>query len=135
MTLLGSHSDRTGERIKHVAAAAFLAAAGWALAAATDHPWLALAGFCLAQMGMMSMLPVFWAIPTSFLSGAAAAGGIALINSVANIGGWFGPNILGAFGLWSMASVLATGGLAALAIAKVVHAAPDQGDLKSPAAV
>lgn len=135
MMLLGSHSDRTGERIKHFALAAFIAAAGWSLSAAaeqswlevagfssTDRRWLALAGFCLAQMGMMSMLPVFWAIPTSFLSGAAAAGGIALINSVANIGGWFGPNILGMFGLWSMAGTLAVGGLAALCLPKRISA-------------
>jgi hypothetical protein len=44
---------------------------------------------------MMSMLPIFWTIPASFLTGVAAAGGIALINSVANIGGFFGASILG----------------------------------------
>lgn len=140
MTLLGAHSDRTGERIKHFALAAFTAAVGWSLSAAAepsglelaseDRRWLALAGFCLAQMGMMSMLPVFWAIPTSFLSGAAAAGGIALINSVANIGGWFGPNILGAWGLWSMAGTLAAGGMAALGVSKAMHTDAEPRDSK-----
>ena len=77
--------------------------------ALTSSPWLALLGFCLAQMGMMSMLPTFWTLPTAFLSGAAAAGGIALINSVANIGGFFGPTILGQLGLWSMAVTLFAG--------------------------
>jgi ACS family tartrate transporter-like MFS transporter len=137
MTLLGAHSDRAGERRKHVAFAAFLAAAGWTLSALAgrasvrffvpivpgwawtgeiDEAWVGLAGFCIAQAGMMSMLPIFWAIPTSFLSGAAAAGGIALINSVANLGGLLGPTILGEFGLWAMAGVLAVGGLLALCV-------------------
>ncbi|WP_020470985.1 MFS transporter [Zavarzinella formosa] len=109
MTLLSIHSDRTGERRGHVAFAALVAAAGWALAATASSPLLTLVGFCLAQMGMMSMLPVFWAIPTAFLSGVAAAGGVALINSVANIGGILGASILNQFGLWSMAGILLLG--------------------------
>ena len=67
---------------------------------------VAFVGLCVAQTGMMSMLPVFWTLPTAFLTGAAAAGGLALINSVANIGGVLGATILGAFGLWSMAAIL-----------------------------
>jgi hypothetical protein len=121
MTLLGAHSDRTGERSKHVAFAAFLAAAGWTVRALADEPWLGLAGLCLAQAGMMSMLPVFWTIPTSFLSGVAAAGGIALINSVANLGGLLGPTILGQFGLWAMVGVLGAGGLLALCVRSETH--------------
>jgi len=110
------HSDRTGERRGHVAGAAFLAAAGWSLAELAPSPWLALLGFCLAQAGMMSMLPTFWALPPSFLSGAAAAGGIALINSVANVGGLLGPRVLGEFGLPTMAAVLCAGGALALCV-------------------
>jgi MFS transporter, ACS family, tartrate transporter len=110
MTLIGWSSDRTGLRRLHVAISAWLAAAGWSLCALSTHPWYALAGLCLAQTGMMSMLPTFWTLPTSFLSGAAAAGGIALINSVANIGGLLGATILGQFGLWSMSGTLAGGG-------------------------
>jgi ACS family tartrate transporter-like MFS transporter len=116
MILLGAHSDRTGERRGHVAFAALLGAGGWALAALTSSPWLGLLGFCLAQTGMMSMLPCFWALPTSFLSGVAAAGGIALINSVANIGGFLGPTILGQFGLWAMAATLVAGALLVLCL-------------------
>jgi hypothetical protein len=74
-------------------------------------PLMAMAGLCLAQSGMMSMLPVFWTLPSVFLSGVAAAGGIALINSVANIGGFFGASILGLMGLWSMAIILLAGSL------------------------
>jgi len=116
MTILGAHSDRTGERRGHVALAAFVAAGGWLLALHPDSR-LALVGFCLAQMGMMSMLPVFWAMPTAFLGGVAAAGGIALINSIANLGGLFGPTILGeATRLGREQLSLQDGGLIAMAI-------------------
>jgi ACS family tartrate transporter-like MFS transporter len=126
MTLLGAHSDRTGERRGHVAFAAFLAAAGWMLAVLATEPWLGLLGLCVAQTGMMSMLPCFWALPTSFLSGAAAAGGIALINSVANLGGLLGPWILGRFGLEVMAITLCVGGVLVL-FAPGESRAPERG--------
>ncbi|MFO0843572.1 MAG: hypothetical protein U0797_14420 [Gemmataceae bacterium] len=109
MAVFSAHSDRTGERRLHVALAACWPPAAGRSSAAAASPWLVLLGFCLAQAGMMSMLPTFWTLPTSFLSGAAAAGGIALINSVANIGGLFGPTILGRLGLWSMAVTLLLG--------------------------
>ena len=109
MTLWASHSDRTGERVGHVAIAALVAAVGWSLAAMNFSPVLSLVGLCLALMGMMSMLPVFWTLPNTFLTGAAAAGGIALINSFGNIGGILGALILGEFGLWAMAGILFAG--------------------------
>jgi ACS family tartrate transporter-like MFS transporter len=91
MVLVSVHSDRTGERRRHVAGSAFLAAGGWAVASQSLSPGLFLLGLILAQVGMMAMLPTFWALATSFLSGTAAAGGIALINSAANLGGFLGP--------------------------------------------
>jgi ACS family tartrate transporter-like MFS transporter len=109
-------SDRTGWRRLHVSLAALSAALGWSISALGISPEVTLIGFCLAQAGMMAMLPTFWALPTSFLSGAAAVGGIALINSVANIGGWFGPTILGTLGLWSMAGILCAGAVLALCV-------------------
>lgn len=109
MSLVGISSDRSGERRLHLAGAAFVAAMGWGLIAWGPSPVAALVGLCIAQAGMMSMLPVFWTLPSAFLSGAAAAGGIALINSVANIGGFFGPTILGQLGLWSIACILFAG--------------------------
>src|SRR5262245_45939952 len=75
MVLFSRSSDRTGERRGHVALAALLAAGGWALSAWSSSPGWFLVGLCLAQAGMMSMLPTFWTLPTAFLSGAAAAGG------------------------------------------------------------
>jgi hypothetical protein len=65
---------------------------------------------------MMSMLPIFWALPTSFLSGAAAAGGIALINSVANIGGALGPNFFGWLRVPGMVITLSVGAVLALVV-------------------
>lgn len=105
MSLFGMSSDRWNERRGHLAAAALLATVGWGLTAWNPSPLVAMIGLCLAQTGMMSMLPIFWTLPTAFLTGAAAAGGIAMINSVANIGGIFGPTILGKYGLWSMAAI------------------------------
>jgi ACS family tartrate transporter-like MFS transporter len=116
MVLFSRSSDRTGERRGHVAVAALTAAAGWAISALATSPTMALAGFCLAQLGMMSMLPVFWTLPTGFLSGAAAAGGIALINSLANIGGFLGPTVLGQFGLWAMVMTLLIGAALAMCV-------------------
>lgn len=116
MAIFGISSDRTHERRKHLALAALLAAVGWSLTAWNASPILSLIGLCLAQTGMMSMLPVFWTLPTAFLTGVAAAGGIALINSVANIGGFFGATILGTLGLWSMATILLAGSILALAV-------------------
>ncbi len=109
MSLVGFSSDRTGERRWHLAGSALAAALGWAMVAWGPSPLIAMIGLCVAQAGMMSMLPVFWTIPSAFLSGAAAAGGIALINSVANIGGFFGPTILGQLGLGTVACILLAG--------------------------
>jgi MFS family permease len=111
MSLVGISSDRTGERRWHLAGSALAAAIGWSLVGWGPSPLIAIIGLCIAQAGMMSMLPVFWTLPSVFLSGIAAAGGIALINSVANIGGFFGASILGQFGLWSIAAILLFGAM------------------------
>jgi MFS transporter, ACS family, tartrate transporter len=95
MILNGMHSDATGERRWHVAIASLIGAAGWCLAAVLKAPVPYLFAFALAQIGVMSVLPTFWSLPTSFLSGPSAAGGIALINSIGNLGGFFGPNVIG----------------------------------------
>ncbi|HYT95457.1 MAG TPA: MFS transporter, partial [Gemmataceae bacterium] len=97
MVLVGRHSDRTGERRWHVAGSAFTAALGWLLIALAasgslaipgiDSRWLFVVGVAVTLTGMKCMLPTFWTLPPTFLTGAAAAGGIALINSVANLGG------------------------------------------------
>src|SRR6185436_10916193 len=95
MLLYGKHSDLKNERRCHVAFAATSAAAGFALAAFFRNPWLAMVGLTLAFAGIKCTLGPFWALSTSFLSGTAAAGGIAFINSVGNLGGFFGPYLVG----------------------------------------
>jgi ACS family tartrate transporter-like MFS transporter len=124
MIVVSLHSDRTLERRWHVAVPAFLAAAGWVLCAFAPSLWLFLVGVSLAAAGMWSMLAPFWSLPTSFLSGVAAAGGIALINSLGNVGGFVGPYAFswlrdpesGSY-LWGMlmlAVILVLGGVLAL---------------------
>lgn len=95
MLAVGHNSDRTGERWLHVAGSAALVAVGCAGAALLKNPWLAVLSLALIQIGAMTFLPPFWAIPSTVLTGAAAAATIALINSVGNIGGFVGPNLLG----------------------------------------
>jgi len=95
MLLAGNHSDRTGERRWHIAVAAASSALGFVLSAYLHNPYLAMAALTLAFVGLKSTMGPFWALGTTFLSGTAAAGGIALINSVGNLGGFAGPMLVG----------------------------------------
>nr|WP_294526760.1 MFS transporter [uncultured Rhodopila sp.] len=96
MVLWGLHSDRTGERNLHAAAACFLTFAGLAVCIFLDNPVLMMVAIILSQMGQAAIAPTFWTLPTAMLSGTAAAGGIALINAVGNLGGFLGPFMMGA---------------------------------------
>jgi ACS family tartrate transporter-like MFS transporter len=96
MVLVGMHSDHTGERRWHLAGSAFIAAAALAVGANAHSIVPALAAVSVGMMATFSMLGPFWATATSLMSGTAAAVGIALINSVGNLGGFFGPYIIGA---------------------------------------
>jgi ACS family tartrate transporter-like MFS transporter len=95
MVARGWHSDRTGERNKHAAAACFLAFAGLAVCIVIDNPVVMMVALVLAQMGQSAIAPTFWTLPTAMLSGTAAAGGIAMINAVGNLGGFLGPYMMG----------------------------------------
>jgi len=144
MVLVGRNSDRTGERHWHVACSAFTAASGWLMIALVasgrlaipglDSRWLFVVGVAMTLTGMKCMLPTFWTLPPSFLTGAAAAGGIALINSVANLGGMLGPRIIGhvkmstgsfTVGYLVMAATLFMGGLLVLSVKNRIHREPD----------
>ena len=97
MVLVGLHSDRTGERRWHTALAATTGSLGFLLAALTAHsPILALASLSLAAAGIWATLGPFWAMPPVFLTGTAAAAGLALINSIGNLGGFASPYMMGA---------------------------------------
>jgi ACS family tartrate transporter-like MFS transporter len=95
MVLVGQHSDRTGERRWHVAISAFVGAAALLLAAQAASLAAVVAATSVAMLSVSSMVGPFWAMPTKFLHGTAAAAGIALINSLGNLGGFFGPYMMG----------------------------------------
>ncbi len=95
MLAWGRRSDRKGERVRHVALATLLAAAGLLAAIALPAGWGELAALGVATVGIYATLGPFWGLPPIFLTSTAAAGGIALINSVGNLGGFLGPSIVG----------------------------------------
>jgi sugar phosphate permease len=93
---VGWSSDRTKERRWHTALSMVAGCLGLLLSlAAQDNAALALAMLCIAAAGMYAYLPGFWAMPSSFLTGTAAAASIGLINSFGNLGGFVGPYIVG----------------------------------------
>ena len=95
MVLVGMRSDRTGRHRLHLAGSAFLATVFLLVAALMKSIVPGLAFVSLALMATFSMQGPFWATSTSFLGGTAAAAGIAIINSLGNLGGFFGPEIIG----------------------------------------
>ena len=95
MVYWGRHSDRTGERREHTALAALVAGAGIAASTLIDDPTGKMIALSIAGFGVFAVLPVFWTLPTAFLSGSAAAGGIAIINSIGNLSGFAGPFVMG----------------------------------------
>jgi len=95
MVLWGRRSDARMERKAHVAIPLFVAALGITVAAVVDEPVLKMAALTLAGFGVFSCLPVFWTLPAAFLSGPAAAAGIAIINSLGNLSGFAGPFAMG----------------------------------------
>ncbi|MGD9904025.1 MAG: MFS transporter [Vicinamibacterales bacterium] len=126
MVAVGARSDRTGERRWHVAGSAVAGALGFVLAALGPASFaFSLMALSLAAMGVWGTLGPFWALPTAFLTGRAAAGGVALVNSVANIGGFVGPTLMGylrdltggfAASLWLLAAALLAGAAIAVAL-------------------
>jgi MFS family permease len=106
MVLVSRSSDRFRERRWHLAGLYLLGALGLVLSTVwANNPALALFSLCLATMGLIAIPPLFWNLPTALLSGVSAAAGLAIINSFANLSGFFGPAIVG----WAVAL---TGGTA-----------------------
>jgi D-galactonate transporter len=129
MVLWSRHSDRTGERTWHCASALGLAGAAMLASAYAPSPLLAMVAMTFAAIGMYCSQPVFWSMPTAYLSGVAAAGGIAMINSVGNLGGFIGPFAVGwlkdnvggfAAGLTFLAVCLLTGAATAAFVGRRV---------------
>lgn len=126
MVMVGRHSDAAGERRWHVAGPALLGAFGFLLTVALPSSVaLSIATLSIAALGIWGSLGPFWAIPAAFLRGRAAAGGIAIVNSVGNVGGVLGPVVFGwlreasgsfGAGLVLLAGVLVAGALITLAL-------------------
>ncbi len=125
MVLVAVHSDRTGERRWHIAIPALAGALGLALTGVIHRPFWGLLAMAMAAAGMWSTLGPFWSLPAGLLSGAAAAGGLALVNAVGNLGGFVGPYAVGYLqkrthsataGLFLLATSLTLSSLLALAV-------------------
>jgi ACS family tartrate transporter-like MFS transporter len=95
MVLWGAHSDRTGERIWHVALPLLVGGAAFAWSASPLSLVLILVALTLATSGTYAAVSTFWSLPTSILAGTGAAAGLALINSMGNVSGLVGPPIIG----------------------------------------
>lgn len=127
MVLVGMRSDRTGERRWHTAIPAFTAAAGLVIAGYGHSTIVVVTGIGLGLAFAEAMCGPFWAMATSRMSGLSAAAGIAVVNSLANLGGYFGPDVIGFFrsengefrgGLLAIAAVLIVSGGVALVMGK-----------------
>jgi D-galactonate transporter len=124
MTLVGASADRRRERRHHIAVPALIGAAGLAASVPlAGSPVAAVLALSLGTCGLLSAIPLTWSLATAFLRGAAAASGIALINSVGNLSGFASPYLLGfirevtdstALGLYVLAGMLTLGGLLVL---------------------
>ena len=96
MVVWAAHSDRTQERRWHAAGGLMVGMLGLIMLALVGHdPITSIIALSLVTVGILSWVATFWSLPTSFLSGTAAAAGIAWINSVGNLGGHFGPDLIG----------------------------------------
>jgi MFS family permease len=129
MVFWAAHGDRSRERVWHVAVPMLLGGASIPIALYLGNPFAAMAAVTVCAVGVCAALPTFWALPSNFLSGAAAAGGIALINSLGNVSGFAAPYITGALrdvtgsqraGLWVVGLVM----VAAAVLVILLRAAP-----------
>lgn len=139
MVLWARNSDRTGERTWHVVGACLLAAAGLAFATGATTVFAVLVALTLVNIGISASKPPLWSMPTLFLSGPAAAAGIATINSIGNLGGFVGPSMIGWIkdmtgsftgGLYFVAALLVISAIVTLILAKGVT---PQSDAKASA--
>jgi len=95
MVAVSRSSDRRLERRYHVAIPALVGAVALLLLGTTPSPFFSVTLLCLLAAGVLSSLSPFWALPSEFLTGYSAAAGIALINSIGNLGGLAGPFAIG----------------------------------------
>jgi ACS family tartrate transporter-like MFS transporter len=116
MLLWSRHSDKMAERKWHTVIPLAIIVIGLALAAVMPTPLTKMIFLCVAGFGFFAVLPVFWTLPTTFLTGTGAAAGIAAVNSIGNLGGYFGPKVFGALKDWTGTDFASLMFLAACAI-------------------
>jgi len=123
------HVDRTGKKIFHLAITCLLGAVGLAASVISGALLPALIGLTVALVGVTAARAVFWTIPTRFLTGVAAAGGLAFINTIGTLGGFAGPYMMGELrqltgsfesGLLAMSAVLVVATLLAASLKLIV---------------
>ena len=123
--VISKTATKTGDKVWHVACTLFVGAIGLGLSPFAQSLPVALALVCLSAIGIHAAMGVWWTIPTTFLTGPAAAGSVALINSCGNLGGWVGPNMMAwvkvntgsfAVGYYIMGAAMLVSGLLVLTI-------------------
>jgi ACS family tartrate transporter-like MFS transporter len=95
MVLWGARSDRTGERIWHIALPLIMGGAALAWSAFSGPLGLTMLALTLATLGIYAAVSTFWSLPTAILTGTGAAAGLALINSMGNVSGLVSPALIG----------------------------------------
>jgi MFS transporter, ACS family, tartrate transporter len=134
MIAIGTSSDHSGERLLHLAIPTAVAAVGFVVSAFYTTPVLGVLALTVAIVGVTSTRGPFWALPTRFLTGRAAAGGIALINLFAAISGFVGPYVIGylvkvtgsyAAGMFFLALLMALGALLCVPLSRAKVLADD----------
>jgi ACS family tartrate transporter-like MFS transporter len=117
MILWARHSDATRERVAHVGLPLLLTAVALGICGYMDNPYVTMVALIVAAIGIFGTFAVFWTLPTAWLSGTAAAGAIALINSIGNLAGFGGPYLIG----WVKEATGSTStGLLALAVLPLI---------------
>jgi D-galactonate transporter len=127
MVIFGRSSDRANDRRWHYFFGSILGCAGLLITGGFSHStWLTMTGVTISSIGVLSLFPIFWPIPADMLAGTSAAAGIAWINSLGGLAGFFGPAIVGAVSDWTkkadyafygIAQAVLLGGLLVLVIA------------------
>jgi len=144
MVLWARHSDKSGERPWHVIAACILAAVGLVFAGNAATIVGVIVALTLVNCGISASKPPLWSMPTLFLSGSAAAAGIATINSIGNLGGFVGPFMIGVikehtgsftWGLYFVAALLVLSSLTVLLLSAMVRKASANSALAHPKSI
>jgi MFS transporter, ACS family, tartrate transporter len=129
MILWARYVDQKGRRIVNLAAACLFGGIGLLAPVLSDSLSGAVIGFSVALVGVTAARAIFWTIPTRFLTGVAAAGGLAFINSVATLGGFVGPSMMGwlkefsgsyVFGLSAVAAIMVASTVASMSLKLVI---------------